>query len=269
MAKFYGDFRMLNKLKQVRKFKVSLCMGLFISSTDEVVRVGFSSKVGLGLAVSLCVYAGSSFAETPTAVVAPNPFATFDSQIAIGNTWNFGNVGGDTYQSNNVSLNVSKLFDNGVYVSVGGDQAYNSTYTNYSASNIAASAGYAFLIDPVFQVIPYAQLTRSQLSSFDTNSNINDVWYTGLAGVRLEYLPIDELKLAINGGYGVVGQNGTLSQSNGSTVYGGTLNLGAGLSYQPIHNTPWLVNVDYAYNSYAGGLINSTNQIMLSTGYGF
>ncbi len=228
-----------------------------------------SKRLSRMLAASLCLYVGSGFADSPVAVSASNPFVTFDSQIAVGNSWNFGSVGGDVYQSNNVGLNVSKLFDNGVYVSVGGDQAYNSTYTNYSASNVAASAGYAFLIDPVFQVIPYAQLTRSQLSNFDTNSNINDIWYTGLAGVRLEYLPVDSLKLSINGGYGLVGQNGTLSQSSGSTVYGGTASFGAGLSYQPIHNTPWLINADYAYNSYAGGLISQTNQITLSTGYGF
>lgn len=226
----------------------------------------FNKKLVVVLGMGLCMCAGTGFADTSA---APNLFQTFDSQISVGNTWSFGNVGGEIYQSNNVGLNASKLFDNGVYVSVGGDQAYNSTYTNYSASNLGATAGYAFLVDPEFQVIPYAQLTRSQLSNFDTNSNINDIWYTSLAGVRLEYLPIEELKLSLNGGYGLVGQNGTLTQSNGSTVYGGTVNLGAGLSYQPIQNVPWLINADYSYNSYAGGLISSTNQIAVSTGYGF
>lgn len=228
-----------------------------------------SKRFGRVIGVSLCLYAGSGFADSTTEVAASNHFVTFDSQISLGNVWSFGDVGGNGYLNNNVALNVSKLFDDGVYVSVGGDQAYNSTYTNYSASNMAATAGYAFLVEPEFQVIPYAQFTRSQLSSFDTNSNINDVWYTGLAGVRLEYLPLDSLKLALNGGYGLVGQNGTLSQSSGSTVYGGTVSLGAGLSHQPIYNVPWLINVDYAYNSYAGGLINQTNQITVSTGYGF
>lgn len=198
-----------------------------------------------------------------------NDFQQFDSQIAIGNNWTFGNIGGAIYQNNNVGLNASKLFDNGVYVSVGGDQAYNSTYTNYSGSNIAAQVGYAFLIEPEFQIIPYGEITRSQLSNFDSTSNIDAIWYTGMAGVRLEYLLIRELKFAVNGGYGLVGQNGTLNQSSGATVYGGTLNVGAGLSYQPLANVPWLLNADYAYNSYAGGLISQTNQISVSTGYGF
>lgn len=210
---------------------------------------------------------GLSFSTTVYA--EGNNFQKFDSQIALGNSWDFGNIGGTIYQNNNIGLNASKLFDNGVYVSVSGDQAYNSTYTNYSASNLAAKVGYAFLIEPEFQIIPYGEITRSQLSNFDNTSNIDAIWYTSTAGVRLEYLPIRKLKFAINAGYGLVGQNGTLNQSSGATVYGGTLNFGGGLSYQPLANIPWLLNADYAYNSYAGGLINQTNQISVSTGYGF
>ena len=224
----------------------------------------------LVLIAGLSLATGVSFADTVAIPSqAANPFTTFDSQIAIGNNWTFGDIGGAVYQNNSVGLNVSKLFANNLYVSVGGDQAYSSTYTNYSASNLAAQVGYAFLVEPEFQVIPYGQITRSQLSNFDSTSNINDIWYTGMAGVRLEYLLIRALKFAVNGAYGLVGQNGTLNQSSGATVYGGSLNVGAGLSYQPIANVPWLLNADYVYNSYAGGLISQTNQIMLSTGYGF
>ena len=220
----------------------------------------------LSLLAGLSLLIGNSFANEPS---SENPFTTFDSQIAVGNNWTFGAIGGAIYQNNSVGLNVSKLFANNLYVSIGGDQAYNSTYTNYSASNLAAEVGYAFLVEPEFQVIPYGQITRSQLSSFDSSSNIDDIWYTGMAGVRLEYLPIRALKFAVNGAYGLVAQNGTLNQSSGTTVYGGSLNVGAGLSYQPLANVPWLLNADYAYNSYAGGLINQTNQISVSTGYGF
>ncbi len=197
-------------------------------------------------------------------------FQRFDSQIAIGNSWDFGLLNnGQVYQNNNIGLTASKLFDSGVYVNLGGTQAYNSTYVNYAANSIAAQVGYGFLVNERVLIIPNIMLTRSQFSSYSAASNLNDILYSGVLGAKIEYLPLESVKLSLSGGYGVVGQNGTFNNSNGATVYGGSVNVGGGISYQPLMNVPWLLNVDYGYNSYAGGLLGQSNMIMLSTGYAF
>lgn len=210
-------------------------------------------------------------ADAPPKPVQPYAqFQRFDDQIAIGNSWDFGLLSnGQVFQNDNIALKVSKLFDNGVYVNLGGTQAYDSTYINYAANSVAAQVGYGFAIDERLLIIPNVLLTRSQFSSYSSSNNLNDILYSGIAGVKLEYLPLAQLKLSANAGYGIVGQNATLNNSDGATVYGGSINAGAGISYQPLKDIPWLLNADYSYNSYAGGLLGQSNSIVVSTGYAF
>lgn len=200
-----------------------------------------------------------------------NQFQKFDDQISIGNSWVSGNIsdGKSTvgYNANDMTLSVSKLFKNQIYLAAGGGLSYSGNLVNYSSNNVYAQFGYAFLPSSMFQIIPLVSVSRGQMSAFSDTENMNDVYGSGALGLRFELLASSQIKFNADVNGGAYMQNGTITQSDPSTIYGGIINAGASINLRPISGVPWIINVGYDYTSYAGAMVSSSNNFMISTGY--